>query len=531
MSQQTSDLEELKLAEKTEVQTDEINSYKLLRRLRGWLYWLLPNIVKTPYLFDESYELEHDSAENAHTRVPTTQNLRVPIIWGIELYGPAEINQLYASLRKLNWSTVGWQDEKDSIQNWIRKQRSYGSSGFINIGPVQRREKRANSLLIHNFASLPSEIDSLVVRIHQITPSLTGMLIGFRLNLLQAEAYERELNLDRATLRKRSLRPRGVSIISPENQKRKAVESVRAQLRLVAAKWFKHNAPGYFCNLQRSLAVPTMELLTVKNGPILHEPAEASRETLFGWRWLLANVSRHEIWSHENRSLQLAMDRYGDQEKNFHVTVALDEAAFPDDQLKHAGGKTISAIIHVCNELLDGLLLHVSTIEYLREQSSQLKLTQESLKAARSVSKRTAQTLHQIDSFFDRTIGFPVIARELARKSKDISWYRHDCPKFTAPNWRSGEKPRELSEEVRGRVYFLASHLAEEESVIRAHFEQLSSILSISESVKAQRRMELLTVLALIVAIASLAVALPHIEWLAKLLDPIWRGIASIADH
>ena len=74
------------------------------------------------------------------------------------------------------------------------------------------------------------------------------------------------------------------------------------------------------------------------------------------------------------------------------------------------------------------------------------------------------RTLHEIRLFFDRTLGTPVIARELAGKSKEAGWYRHDCSRFTAPAWGKTEKLRELSEEIRGRVHFLASRLTNEET-------------------------------------------------------------------
>lgn len=158
--------------------------------------------------------------------------------------------------------------------------------------------------------------------------------------------------------------------------------------------------------------------------------------------------------------------------------------------LKYGGENAPDAYIHACNELLGGLLVHASTVEYLREQSRDLNITREKLKTARSGRNNVMRTLHEIRLFFDRTLGTPVIARELAGKSKEAGWYRHDCSRFTAPAWGKTEKPRELSEEIRGRVHFLASRLTNEETAIRAHFEQLSSILSIRESIKAQRRME-----------------------------------------
>ena len=58
----------------------------------------------------------------------------------------------------------------------------------------------------------------------------------------------------------------------------------------------------------------------------------------------------------------------------------------------------------------------------------------------------------------------------------------------------------------------MAVEVISEERSIREHFEQLSTVLSVRESVRAQKRIEWLTVVALIVAAASFFVALPPIK-------------------
>ena len=141
--------------------------------------------------------------------------------------------------------------------------------------------------------------------------------------------------------------------------------------------------------------------------------------------------------------------------------------------------------------------------------------------------RSVTRTLQEIGLYFDRTLGSPAITRELAKKSEVAGWYRRDFPKFTMPGRGGNGEPADLSEEIRSGVHYLASRVNEDEAAMRAHIEQISSVLSVRESVKAQRRMEWLTVVAVIVAIATLVVALPNLGKLVDRLDAALSRPAS----
>jgi len=296
----------------------------------------------------------------------------------------------------------------------------------------------------------------------------------------------------------------------------------------MVGNWFGQHIPGFFSGLNRRERFPTMELLTSQSGPIFHEPEHSPNNGFPNWRWTLANVSRHETWTYKDLpGLQLSMGGFRAGEEGLHILTALDVAAFPKERVEFYGGKTMKAVLYVCHEELQGILIHASTLEYLKEQLRDINVTRENLKKARSGRRSVKRSLREISQFFDRTLGSPAVARELARKSKDLGWYNHDCPSFTTPGWRDGDKPRELPEEIRGGVNYLANRLTEEEVSIREHFEQVSAVLSVRESIKAQRRMEWLTVLALVVAFASLMVAFLPRDKLAKDLDALRKDVVS----
>lgn len=311
------------------------------RQIRNWLYWLFPNWSAFQW-DDVSYEKSHDVKENAKTRIPPELSLRVPIVWGCELYGPDEINYLYAGLQKLQWGISYRTGDKNGIEKWIKQQRAYGRQGsWLNGGSVVGRNKKRKYLSINNYALLPDGISSLHIEVFQLSPSLTGLLVGFRLDDKVACRYEVEINRERATYRKRIPRSSSISIIGPLNQKHDAVARVQSDLRGMVADWYKCHLPGYFSLQSLETVFPVLQLLSVKCGPILHEPPDRPREAGFGWRWLLCNSPASEVWTcQQNLAIQLNMsDGMEGGERGRLITAAVDESRFSEESMKIYGGE------------------------------------------------------------------------------------------------------------------------------------------------------------------------------------------------
>jgi hypothetical protein len=93
-------------------------------------------------------------------------------------------------------------------------------------------------------------------------------------------------------------------------------------------------------------------------------------------------------------------------------------------------------------------------------------------------------------------------------------WYQ-ECGDFVTQEWgHDRNRAYTLAEALASRMRGLAEHFSKDEASTREQFEQFASILSIKESIRAQKRMEILTVVALLVAFLSLLAALPSIsEW------------------
>ena len=499
---------------------------KWMAKLRWEAYWLLPNLISPPNTRDAAFHDARDKENNSKSRIPAEAELCCSMIWGVELYGPSEIESLYDSIKKLGWNRVGARNPEDNAVDRIRQQRSNGPGGWLNIGSVLTQGTRESFSMTHNYAPLPDGVKSLSVRVFQITSSLTAVLVGFQLADPHVSHYQRETDRDRKTFYRRSVRPQAIEWVEPWHQKEEAVREGRSELRGIIGSWFSWHLPGYFCESGRPSEFPTMELL-IAQGPILEQPEKAAARSWEDWRRLLANVPPHEIWTYEaDPGLQLAFERQRDAPKGLHILAALDTQTFPKEKVQPFGGDKPSAYGWLCDETLGGILVHSATVEYLKENMQDLNLTRERMKKARSARKHVALTLDEIGDFFDRMLGSSVIARELAKHSKEVSWYRHDCANFTAPGWKNEDRHK-LHERICGQVSFLSSQLADEEAALRDHFEQLSTVLSVRESIRAQHRMEWLTVLALVVALASLVIALPALDETKKQIGDFWRSAIS----
>lgn len=493
---------------------------KWLSKLQWEAYYWAPNLLSHLGWGGQGGQDARDQKENEGTRVPEAQSLRSPMIWGVELYGPGEIDTLYDALDTLGWTSVGGASSEHSASRSIRHMRSRGGGAWRNIGHVLRRGSQKPSIMATNFGPLPSEVESLKVGVFQVTASLTAVLVGFKLRGAALVGYETEINADRATRHRRRSRPRAVEWVQPWHQKETAVSSTRDQLRSLVGQWFSSYLPGYFSGLKRPSSFPTMELVTANSSVFKNEDDQTHHSE--GWRRLLVDASWDDVWSHQTQpALKFAFVNRTDEDAGLHILASLDSAQYDIAPMDGAIGPGTMWPTSYVHESMGAVLVHRATLEYLKEHLGDLNRTRERMKEARHGSNSTTRTIDEIGQFFDRNIGFPAVARDLARHSKDVHWCKRECGRFTAKSWHD-DTIYNLGDTTRKRVLSLSVELTEEEAAIRSHFEQLTNILSVRESIQAQNKMMHLTVVALLVAFCSLLVALPKENVVFRALNDVW---------
>lgn len=493
----------------------------LMRALRWRVYWLAPNLIRMRNRDDE-FERKREKESNEAGRAPEEDELRVRVIWGVEVFGPNEIEGLYKALKTLSWNAGFIRSEEENALRWVQQQRTYGWGGSYNVGLVVRKSEQRRWIGMPNEAELPNGVDHLLVRIYQVTPAITCLVVGFALDEDMARRYEAELNLDRRSRRKRGKRW-SISHLEPSHQKQQAIANARAELRCSISDWFSRTIPGYFATRGTRKSFPFAELLTTAGDDIF---AKREFKIDFDWRRILANASQHDIWTSKDiPALKFVLKRpeFGDATRNWIVASA-SVAALPQDSLKTYGGGT-SGVANLCNEALDGLLAYFGVSSYLSELSRDLKVAREELNLSKS-RRRTLEVIERIQRFFDGNVGVPVAARELRDVTKCSGSLTHYCGRFMATDWSDESCTRDFANELQTNLHRTASALIEDESSTREHFEQLSTVLSIRESVRAQHRMELVAVLALVVATITLAVDVPE-GWFAYMEERLF----SFADY
>jgi hypothetical protein len=479
-----------------------------LRRQLWWrMHWLAPNWIPPEPRSDIGDQRLRDEKSNGESCVPKQDELRLSALWGVEIFGPNESEALYQALRTLGWSAGYGRRENEALE-WVQEQRAYGRGGTYNVGAVVRRSQR-NGFPYSNQAELPKGVDRLHVTIHQITPAVTCLVVGFVLDEASQRLYEDELNRERRTRRER----RGLwklSILDPYHQKLRAINSVRRGFQHTVRNWFSRTLPGHFSRSDEALAFPFAELLSTA-GDDLFSARESARPS--GWGRIVANAPQPEVW-HCSRlpALRFAVRQRWEQDEMRNVlTAAVSAHNLPEDQLKMYGGDS-AGVIFMCHEALEGPLAYIGVAAYLTEISRGLKVARDGLNLAKA-RQPTLRVINQIREFFDGNAGVPAVARELRDATKQRGQIEHYCENFTASQWGGGRRRRNFVKELRRGLQHAAATLIEDESSTREHLEQLSAILSVRESIRAQRRMEVLTIFALAVAALSLAAALPK-SWI-----------------
>lgn len=488
-------------------------------KARWRLHWLLLGLVSPPGGMDRNREVQLDIQNNRETVPPGGESVRLECFWGLELYGPGEVQDLQDKLQALKWSAGYRRPVNDNAANWVKVQSSYGSAGsWYNVGIVTRPGEHGLFPLAENKADLPGEVDYLTVSMLQISPSLTCVLIGFMLKDSYANAYSTSLAEYKDTITERS-NGWGLTRISPAEQKRRSVEATRSRLQGVVKTWFASNIPGYFSG-GSAVKLPTAELVVTTSEHLLRDSIfrEGAR-----WKALISDAPHYDVWvSEEHPALRLSGAFDSLNENPSHTIISLCSSLMPDDGF--LGEQTARRYQSFCEDEVKWVLAHHGCVIFLQEIAREIKQCRAALRIGLANSHGSSVILQGIQGFFDRMLGTPAVLTELHERCKSPVHFASGCGKFTAIGWSEAQGDRDLETSQYEQTKYLSGQNISAEHGAREHFEQLSSVLSVRESVKAQKRMEFITIVALFVSVASLIAAVPSLKhfvssWLAAMLE------------
>lgn len=493
---------------------------RLVPGLKRWLHYRFPNIAAFQEPEARNRVQSRDAKKNLETRVPPEEELRQRALWGVEIFGPTEIDGLYSALKRLEWDEDGPIRPGDSVLKWISEQRMYGSEGARNLGVIHRKGQK-KFLPIGRHAPIPDVVDYMHGYVYQVSPSITAVILCFVLFDESSTLYESVLNSDHTTINERHQRNGGYRVLGVEHIKRSAIEDVRTKSRAIVSNWFQENLPGYFSLALDGNRLPTAELLTNIRQSILVENLAAARDEP-EWARLMKNFGIRNTWALCGfDGLSLAWDETEGQSR-FHMIVQLRTDFVKEEHLRGTRSYTTFVSDHI-----EGVLVHFAVIAALREVVRTLRLTRDTLSAESIGRHAVLRTVGQIRAFFVKSIGLPTMTSELAARSEKDHSYSWECEDFQCEPWRPDDKPTKIAEALRARTHYLSSRALAQEKETREHLEQLSTILNIQESIRTQRRMEIVAIATTVLAAASLIVALMSIDRVASAVNSYVERILS----
>lgn len=484
-----------------------------LRSIWSRLHHRLPNWIPSPHREDREYFRRQDIEDNLRSRVPPEERLRQIGLWAVEIFGPAEADKLHSSLTNLGWNEARLFGFNTDPGSWLGEQRKYGTGGSLNLGVIERPGK-SRFLPRGRNAPLPDAVDYAHGWLYQLSPSVTAVILCFVMKESATVAYEAEINRDRKTTHEPL--EGGYRSHNVEHLKRRSVELVRKQTRAMVADWFASHLPGLFSLADDGNRIPTAELLTTKDQQLFDD--ERSPVDL-DWLQLATPLGSREVWTLKSSdAIRLCWPPF-EEDLRFHGVIHLRIAGLTTEDLRHRGNHGDASYVSLVDDYLRGVLVHFAAIAALREITRRLRLTPSALAADTTSRRGTVRCLEQIRLFFDRSVGVPAFTSELAAESEHIHSYKWNCSEFHTTPWLKDETPRLMSETLRARTHFFAIRAQALEKETREHLEQLSAILSTRENIRTQARMELVTIGAAIVSIASLVVAVMSVDRFATYVN------------
>lgn len=485
-----------------------VPKWKQRARKMVWpLHARYPNVIPNPYGEDKTYYRERDAETNAKSALDEDVSLELGCIMVSEIFGPNEIETLYDGLEKIGWDRERTPVRDESNIEWLKKQRLYGSEGRMPLGWIHRPEEAKKYVGVRYTAEFPKQFSSLLVTISQLTPSTTCLSIGFVLTDEAAIEYSNAINEPAKTTRVPKRRSRAYSIMGVEHVKEERVRRIRQKYRNIGIEWLSKNFPGFFSAHCVSSQFPTAEFLSLEQFTPFDKDAPRDR----GWEhWSRFVNIEHDFrsWTCSSvPSLKFSFDAARRDKISNHMTVALRWDTLSDEDLNTYGGNSLGSRTFFANERLDGIIARYALAAYLRELLRSLKETRQSL-SARSKARSSTSEVEKISAFFRRSIGVPSIAREVLALSENDASFRWNATGFTQQSHRDEEKPYEIKEGLKSFLGRLSRQLLEEDQDTREFLNQLSSAIGAKESIAAQRRMEWVALLALAVAVISMAVSI-----------------------
>lgn len=214
---------------------------------------------------------KEDQEKNDALKLEDDDLALVQSLFAVEVFTPSQSDLLFSKLHKLSASR---REGSSDVLDFIEKLRSsFFGGGSANLGVFAREEAHQRSWTGNATSSdIPEFADVALDRVVQISPSITAIIIEFKLRNSEKSRLYDTYNKDYETKIIPFKKNMHYSTSGPSFRKRDEVYKIRNGWRIQIERWFKDEFAGAFCSSEGLASIPITEVIELsKSRPFTRE--------------------------------------------------------------------------------------------------------------------------------------------------------------------------------------------------------------------------------------------------------------------
>jgi hypothetical protein len=494
-------------------------------RFRRWRRRRSIRAIRRLMAHDIDQWREFDKPANDASRLPPGEEVHLGGIVFVEAFTPSTAAKLKKALEEF----AEGDDRKDEwLAGLERGRRATGSGGWCNLGCVRRP---GNFSLTGSFdPEIPEAVDAIWLKIFYLTPSLTLVVATFTIkddqgnlsDLMRAD-YKTTFSAPRILLQGRLrfvrrhipwARPKNFRVSQPtqgaEHNRMLACEATICRREEECWTWFSKRFPGVFSDAGRKDAPTVRILLTKEKVPFEDYNREFAPVGLSSRNFDVWNSMNEPGWKmssdvpqHASQPTLIAAARIRDAAQAPGEGVTGDStwyltAFFSDHQSQLIARWATSQL----------LSFYTDRLAALRDRAGQEH------RIARPVGEAQA-----LDKFMIRDgLDASTITSDLDVLTSDLSRFRFDAPEYSEDlssypaQMRSKRQPAELLPTLCDSIKAQGVRLRRDTEAATTNIAASAELRQAIANTQLQRRVIVLTIVSIIIALASLYVAIASIK-------------------